>query len=146
MKIIWCFTNNTKMFLTFSMVYKAFYLDFQFHNIFSKEFWIFADFQFDWLPPLKYNCNSKYHNTFKWLQQDLNPQLITKLTSLVKRLSVCLRCKWLRFVIPLQLFKVNKLPYEQCGVNQVCTIGQNLLKKTLRKDKYWHNKSRKTFW
>ena len=35
--------------------------------------------------------------------------------------------------------------YKQCGVTPHFSTGQNLLKKILRKDKYWHNKSRKAF-
>ena len=46
-------------------------------------------------------------------------------------------CTWL---------KVNKSRYKQCGVTPHFFIGQNLLKKILRKDKYWHNQFRKAFW
>ena len=42
--------------------------------------------------------------------------------------------------------KVNESRYKQCGVTLHFSTGQYLLKKILRKDKYWHYKLRKAFW
>ena len=42
-------------------------------------------------------------------------------------------------------FKVNESQYEQCGVTQHFSTGQNLLKKILRKNKNWHNQLRTVF-
>ena len=44
------------------------------------------------------------------------------------------------------LLKVNESRYKQRGVTQHFSTGQNLLKKILRKNKYWHNQLRKVFW
>ena len=48
--------------------------------------------------------------------------------------------------IAVKYIKVNKSRKEQCGVSLHFSIGQNLLKKILRKDKYWQNQLRKVFW
>ena len=42
--------------------------------------------------------------------------------------------------------KANESRYEPCGMTPNFSTGQNLLKKILRKDKYWHNQLRKAFW
>ena len=49
----------------------------------------------------------------------------------VTSVDVFLLALWLR-----QAFKVNESRYKQCGVTPQW---ENLLKKLLRKDKYWHN-------
>ena len=42
--------------------------------------------------------------------------------------------------------KVNESQYKQCGVTPHLFTRENLLKKILRKDKYWHNQLRKVIW
>ena len=42
--------------------------------------------------------------------------------------------------------RVDQSRSKQCSVIPDFSIGQNLLKKILRKEKYWHNESRKTCW
>ena len=44
-----------------------------------------------------------------------------------------------RYVFSVSILKVNELRYKQCGVTPQLSTGQNLLKKVLRKDKYWQN-------
>ena len=40
---------------------------------------------------------------------------------------------------------VDESRYKQCGVTPHFSKRQSLLKKILRKDKYWHNRLRKAF-
>ena len=56
--------------------------------------------------------------------------------------------KWSYFCSPFTCtwLKVNESRYKQRGVTPHFSIGQNLLKKRLRKDKYWHNQLREAFW
>ena len=46
-----------------------------------------------------------------------------------------------------EFIKVNESRYKQCGVNpNISKIGQNLLKKILRKDKYWQKLFKRKHW
>ena len=41
--------------------------------------------------------------------------------------------------VKIYLFKCNESRYKQCGATLHFSIEQNLLKKVLRKDKFWQN-------
>ena len=49
------------------------------------------------------------------------------------------------YVAIIYVLNVNESRYKQCEITLHFSTGQNLLKKLLRKDKYWHNQLRKAF-
>ena len=87
-------------------------------------------------------------------------EIYTKLTRYIdKRKTFSCFCDllWTEFIYFSSFFhlfmniaknveKVNESRYKQCGVTLHFSTGQYLLKKILRKDKYWHYKLRKAFW